>query len=78
MPGPHTSMLLQPTTGWRISASTGPASPKNVSTAPIQSSRTWAVPRSRAGTATAISTSVRATNGTLIAKIRRHETASTR
>ena len=78
MPGPQTSTLLQPTTGWRISASTGPASPKKVRTAPIQSSGTRATPLFRVGTAIAISISVIATNGTLIAKIRRQETASTR
>ena len=31
--GAHTSGLLQPSTGWRISASTGPARPNNVSRA---------------------------------------------
>ena len=76
--GPHTCGLLQPTTGWRISASTGPARPKNVRAAPSQSTRARAPPRSRAGTEAKISTSVITTNGTLIAKISRHETASTR
>ena len=76
-PGTHTCGLPQPTTGWRISASTGPASPKNVSSAPSQSTGARA-PRARAGgTATATSTSVTSTNGTLIAKIQRHEAAST-
>ena len=77
-PGIQTCGLLQPTTGWRISASTGPARPRKVSTAPSQSTGACAAPRARAGTATKISTSVSATNGTLIAKISRHETASTR
>ena len=38
-PVPHTCGLAQPASGSRISASTGPASPRNVSTAPSQSTR---------------------------------------
>ena len=77
-PVPQTCGLLQPASGSRMSASTGPARPKNVSTAPSQSTGACAAPRSRLGRALAISTSVAATNGTLIAKISRQETASTR
>ena len=77
-PEPQTCGLLQPTIGWRISASTGPASPKNVSRAPGQSRRACALPGARAGTDAKISTSVSATKGTLIAKISRHDTESTR
>ena len=77
-PGPHTCGLLQLVSGSRISASTGPARPKNVSVAPSQSTGACAAPRSRPGTARLISTSVRSTNGTLMAKISRQETASTR
>ncbi len=76
--GAHTSGLLQPTTGWRISASTGPARPKNVRTAPSQSTGACATPRSRPGTAIETRISVATTNGTLTAKISRQETASTR
>ncbi len=76
-PGTQTCGLPQPTTGWRISASTGPARPKNVSTAPIQSTRACVVPGARGGTAIDTSTSVAITNGTFTAKINRHDTVST-
>ena len=62
-----------------MSASTGPASPNAVSAAPSQSTGAWAMPAlaPRHGDATRAS-SVAATNGTLMAKISRHDTASTR
>ena len=77
-PGPHTCGLLQPASGSRMSASTGPARPKNVSTAPSQSTGACAAPRWRPGTDTLISARVSSTNGTLMAKISRQETESTR
>ncbi len=61
-----------------MSASTGPASPKNVSTAPSQSIGACPVPGARAGTAIDTSTSVAITKGMFTAKINRHDTASTR
>ena len=75
--GTQTSRLPQPTTGWRISASTGPASPNTVSTAPSQSSGTLRRTPVGFGTATATSASVITTNGTLMAKIQRQSAAST-
>ena len=76
-PTAQTSGLLQPTTGCRISARTGPARPKVVRTAPSQSRCTWRRGPLGFGTATATSPSVTSTNGTLMAKIQRHEAAST-
>ena len=78
IPGPHTWGLVHPTTGWRISASTGPASPKNVSTAPSQSTRACVEPGARGGTAIDTIISVAITNGMFTAKINRHDTESTR
>ena len=75
-PGTITSGAPQPDSGWRISASVGPASARNDSTAPAQSTGGRAPWRSRCGTAIATSTSVIAMNGTLTAKIQRHEKAS--
>ena len=69
-------MPPQPDSGWRISASVGPARPRNDSTAPGQSTGGRAPTRGRCGTAMNTSTSVAATNGALMAKIQRHEAAS--
>ena len=74
-PTAHTSGLPQPATGWRIRASASPASPSAVSIAPSQSS--CISRRVPGGTASATSVSVTITNGTLMAKIQRHDAAST-
>ena len=76
MPGTSTSSAPQPDSGWRISASVGPASPRNDSSAPGQSTGGRAPTRSRWGTAMNTTASVARTNGMLIAKIQRHEAAS--
>ena len=60
-----------------MSAYTGPARPSAQSTAPPQSTLRRGRPCAGGGTATATSAIVTRTNGTLIAKIQRHETAST-
>ena len=75
-PGTTTSGAPQPDSGWRISASVGPASIRNDSTAPTQSTGGRAPWRSRCGTAIATRTIVIAMNGTFSAKIQRHENAS--
>jgi hypothetical protein len=75
-PGTRTSGALQPDVGWRISASVGPARARNDSAAPGQSIGTRARPGSRPGTPIATRTSVAITNGTLTAKIQRHDAAS--
>ena len=54
-----------------------PARPSVVSTAPSQSRRTWRRAPLRLGTAIATSPSVSSTNGTLMAKIQRHDAVST-
>ena len=71
-----TSGATQPDSGWRISASVGPASAKNDSPAPGQSIGGRAPTRGRWGTAMATSTSVNRMNGMLSAKIQRHEAES--
>ena len=71
-----TSGAPQPDSGWRISASVGPASARNDSTAPSQSTGGRAARQGRRGTAIATSTITTATNGALSAKIHRHDAES--
>ena len=75
-PGTSTSGAPQPDSGWRISASVGPASARNDSAAPSQSTGGRAASRGRCGTAIATSTITTTTNGALIAKIQRHDAES--
>src|SRR4051794_41837584 len=71
-----TSGAPQPDSGWRISASVGPASARNDSTAPSQSTGGRAARQGRRGTAIATGTITTATKGALSAKIHRPDAES--